>query len=174
MDLPPGQYTVVANDATNPDGIVIVELYDADESANASAFVNISTRGWVGTGNEVLISGFVVAGENPKKLLIRAVGPTLANAPYNVANALVDPKIDIYRAVPGGSDVLVLSSDNWSAEPNAAEIVQTAQHVSAFSLPAETKDAATVATFSPGVYTAVVSGMNGATGIALVEIYSAD
>ncbi len=172
LDLAPGQYTIMADDATGADGLVIVEIYDADTGTSGSSLINMSNRGYVGTGGEVMISGFVVSQEGPKTLLIRAVGPGLAPAPYNVANTVTDPKMDIYRRNADGTDTLVLTHDNWSQEPDAAEIAAVATQVSAFPLPAGSKDAAAVVTMNPGVYTVVVSGVNGATGNALVEVYS--
>jgi hypothetical protein len=174
VDLAPGQYTIEIDDVNGASGVVIVEIYDAEPDNTNSSLVNMSNRGYVGTGGEVMITGFVVSAEAPKTLLVRAVGPGLGVAPYNVPNTIADPKMDIYRRNPDGSDTLVLSHDNWSDGPDAAEVAAVAADASAFALPAGSKDAAVVVTLDPGVYTVVVSGVSGATGTALVEVYAVE
>jgi hypothetical protein len=174
LDLAPGQYTVLADDAAGGQGVVILELYDADASSDGSSFINMSNRGYVGTGSQVMISGFVVSSEAPKTLLVRAVGPTLGAAPYNVANTVSDPIIEIYRRNSDGTDTLIRTHDNWGESGDGAAVAQIAQQVSAFPLQAGSKDAAFVDEFAPGVYTAVVRGVNNATGTALVEVYAVE
>lgn len=169
VDLAPGQYTIVTEDASGANGLVLVEIYDADEGAN-SRLINLSTRGYVGLGDQVMISGFVVSGSGPRTLLIRAVGPGL-EAAFNVAGSVADPMIEVYRRQPNNTDVKVLTQDNWGDDPNAEETAAVAEEVYAFPLAAGSKDAAVVATFDPGIYTVIVRGVNGATGSALVEVY---
>ena len=122
--------------------------------------VNLSTRAQVGTGANIMITGFVVQEGAPKKILIRAVGPRLSA--FGVTGVLADPKIGLYNS----SGALVLENDNWSTDDTA-----TMAAVGAFSLIAGARDAALVATLSPGAYTAQVSGVNNTTGVALLEIY---
>ena len=112
----------------------------------------------------MLIPGFVIGGTGALRLLIRAVGPTLAN--FNVADALADPTITLYR----GSTTLA-ANDNWSTATNAAEIASAALVVGAFALPNGSRDAAIFTTLTAGAYTAVVSGVGATAGTALVELY---
>ena len=123
---------------------------------------NLSTRAQVGTGANIMITGFVVQEGAPKKVLIRAVGPQLAQAPFRLTGTLSDPQIQLFNS----SGTLVLANDNWSADDAA-----TMTSVGAFALSNGSRDAALVATLSPGVYTAQVSGVGTATGVAILEIY---
>ena len=129
--------------------------------------VNISTRLDVGTGDDVLIGGFIITGNAPKKVLIRAIGPSLANAVPPVAGALPDPVLELH--FPDGTFV---TNDNWQnsqeAEIEATGIPPTN--------PLESAMVATLAPFDPmvsgsGAYTVVVRGKNGSTGVGLVEVY---
>jgi hypothetical protein len=151
---------------TSPDGasgVVLLEVYDAS-SATTPSLVNASARAYVGTGENVLIPGFVIGGSGTLRVLIRAVGPTLAN--FNVAGVLADPTITLYR-----DKTVLATNDNWSSGTNASAIASTATAVGAFTLSAGSKDAAVLATLPPGSYTAVVSGVGATTGTALVELY---
>jgi cyclophilin family peptidyl-prolyl cis-trans isomerase len=144
-------------------GVALVELYDAG-SGNAPRLTNVSARNFVGTGDNVLIAGFVISGNVPRQLLVRAVGPTLAD--FGVVGTLLDPRLEI-----SSGDTLVASGDNWSDEPNAAVIRATAARVGAFALKEGSRDAALVLTLPAGAYSAKISGVRSATGVALVEIY---
>jgi hypothetical protein len=173
--LAPGAYTVQITGGTET-GVALAEIYDASANAGAETqrLINISTRGAVDTGaNGLLIGGFVVTGNTPKKVLIRGVGPGLAA--FGVTGTVADPRLAVYSG-----STLVAQNDDWStAQPlnaqqstaSAAELTSAAQSVGAFALGAGTKDAALVITLAPGAYTAQVSGANGGTGAAIVEIY---
>ncbi|HEX2101363.1 MAG TPA: hypothetical protein VHF69_11895 [Candidatus Synoicihabitans sp.] len=126
--------------------------------------INISTRGLVGTGDQVLIGGFVVGGTQRQTLLIRAVGPTIGAAPYNVSGVLADPTIELYQG-----QTLITTNDN---HPAAAAAISA--RAGAFPLPAGSADAVIVANLDPGVYSAVVKGKNNTTGVVLLEIYEVD
>ena len=126
--------------------------------------LNASTRAFVGTGEGVLIPGFVIGGNGTLRLLIRAVGPGLVQ--FGVNGVLADPTITLYR----GTTALA-TNDNWSSAVNASDIATTAVAVGAFALTAGSKDAAILTTLSPGAYTAVVSGVGATTGTALIELY---
>jgi hypothetical protein len=170
VDLGPGQYTVVSSGAADGTGVAIVELYDAD-TTSTSSMTSIATRGFVGTGNEVMIPGFVVSAEGPKTFLIRVVGPTLAGAPYNVTGTMADPQLTVFRR-QGGIDTPILNNDDWSDGAGAANTAQVAQDVFAFALPDGSADAALVATLVPGIYTVVASAADGvSTGVVIVEVY---
>ncbi len=121
---------------------------------------NLSTRAQVGIGDNIMITGFVVQEGAPKKVLIRAIGPRLSA--YNVPGVLNNPQLRLFNA----SGVLVLANDDWSGSDAG-----TMETVGAFALNPGSNDAALVATLAPGAYTAQVSGVNNATGVALLEIY---
>lgn len=162
--LAPGAYTAPVTTSGTAAGVTLLEVYDLS-NASSAALVNASTRAFVGTGDAVLIPGFVITGTGSLRILLRAVGPTLAS--FGVAEALADPTITLYR-----DGVQLATNDNWSNAANAAEIAAAAAAVGAFALPAGSKDAAIVTTLPAGSYTAVVSGVGGTTGTALMELYS--
>jgi hypothetical protein len=141
-------------------GVALVELYDTG-SGLTPRLVNVSARNQVGTGDNILIFGFFVDGTGAKNLLIRAIGPALAN--LGVEGALVDPRFEVFQA---GSNAAVASNDNWDAS-----LAGTFSAVGAFPLATASRDAALVTSLAPGSYTVQVSGVNGGTGEALVEIY---
>jgi hypothetical protein len=136
--------------------------------------VDISTRGPVTAGEGVLIGGFMVTGNSPKKVLVRGVGPGLTA--YGVPNALPDPLLTVYNA----ASVPIAQNDQWetsapltTAQTSASPADLSAAFTStgAFALAHGSKDAALIVVLAPGAYTAVVSGVGGQTGVALVEIY---
>jgi hypothetical protein len=146
----------------------MAEVYDLDATDWPVRFASLSTLGYTGPGDNVLTPGFIISGDGPKRLLIRAVGPTLGAAPYNVSGVLADPQ---FRVVPLGQDLTVASNDNWggTAELQAA-FVQTND----FALPVGSKDAAVVVRLPPGGYTVQATGVGDTTGTVLVEIYDMD
>ncbi|HKB90603.1 MAG TPA: MBG domain-containing protein, partial [Opitutaceae bacterium] len=157
--LDPGAYTAIVSGADGGTGVSLIEVYDT--SNVSSRLTALSARCPIGQQNQVLIVGLNITGSAPEKVLIRASGPTLSS--FGVANALADPQLQILQ---GAS--LVAQNDNWNNDPQ----VQTAGlQVGAFPLQPSSKDAATVVTLSPGIYTIVVSGVAGTTGVALVEVY---
>ncbi|MBI5691125.1 MAG: metallophosphoesterase [Verrucomicrobia bacterium] len=162
--LSPGAFTAPVTAADGGSGVALLEVYDAATAAGAY-LVNASTRAFVGTGDNVLIPGFVISGSGTVRLLIRAVGPTLAS--FGVNGVLADPTLTLFR----GTTALA-TNDNWSSATNAAEIATAATSFGAFALPAGSRDAALVVTLPAGSYSAVVSGVGNTTGTALVEIYS--
>ena len=175
--LPAGSYTAIISGVGNTTGIALVEAYDADldpATARTRKLVNIATRGQVGTGEEVLIAGLVVTGPGPRTFLIRAIGPTLSRSPFNLSGALFDPFLQIFQGT-----TLLHENDDWDTPASAMPALRTAaSRAGAFPLletrltnPASGLDAALLLTLHPGSYTAKVSGFEGATGVALVEIY---
>jgi len=153
-----GAFTVQAK-GTGP-GALLVEAYDTGGGV-APRMVNISARNFVGTGADILIAGFALSGTGTKQLLIRAVGPTLAA--FGVPNALTDPKV----AVLTGAGAIITENDNWEAA-----LAATFSQVGAFPLSIGSRDAALLVTLSAGAsFTVQVSGVNGTTGEALIEIY---
>jgi hypothetical protein len=167
VDLAPGQYSASAGGAGNGTGICLLELYDADTATTPTAKLNnIATRGFVGTGSNIIIAGFVISGDGAKTILVRAVGPTLTS--FGLTGVLADPQLAIYRS----SDV-ILTNDDWGSGTTSANTGTVATQVGAFALPSGSKDAAFVVTLPAGAYTVQVSGANASTGLALVEIYEA-
>jgi hypothetical protein len=165
--LSAGAYTAQVTTKTASTGVALLETYDTATVAGAARLVNVSARTKVGTGADILIAGFVIAGEAPKQVLIRAVGPTLVN--FGVGGVLADPKLAIFRQ---GSDLPLLENDNWdSSAADAVAISAATVRSGTFALPAGAKDAAALVTLSPGAYTAQVSGAGGSVGVALIEIY---
>jgi hypothetical protein len=170
-DLPDGGYTVqVTSGSGNASGVALAEFYDATPVFTASTprLVNISARSQVGVGGNVLIVGFVIGGSTPVKVLIRGVGPTLGTAPYNVPGVLQDPLLTLRRL---GETAVLQQNDNWGSSSNLSEVQAAMTSANAFSLATNSKDAAIVATLPPGGYTAVISGVNDTTGVALAEVY---
>ncbi len=165
--LTPGNYTaqVSAAGGTPSTGIALVEVYDANAFPGNRRLLNISTRGNAGSGSRTLIAGFVVSGTTAKTVLIRAAGPGLA--PFNVAGALADPMLTVIDNL----GTPVATNDDWGAGANKADIANAAVKAGAFAFPDGSKDSALLLTLAPGNYSAVVNGANGATGIALVEVY---
>lgn len=160
-----GARTALINSASSgQSGVVLAEVFDADHTG-AADLSNISARNYVGSGDSVLIAGFVIQGTAPKKLLIRAVGPGLLD--FGVTSILSDPVLEIHQTV-SGVDHVVASNDDWGTFPQAADTMEQA-HV--FSLHDGSFDSVVIVTVAPGAYTAIVSGANGSTGEALVEVY---
>lgn len=161
--LAPGAYTAPVAATDDGSGVALLEVYDAS-TTSAVNVINASTRAFVGTGDAVLIPGFVIRGTGALRLLVRAVGPALTA--LGVSGALADPTLTLYR-----DTTALATNDNWSGATNAVEVAATAAAVGAFALPAGSRDAALVITLPAGSYTAIVSGVGGSTGTALVELY---
>ena len=159
-----GAYTAQLTGKGNATGLALVEVYDASTAAT-SRLVNLSVRSRVGTGSEILVVGFAIDGSAPKQLLIRAVGPTLAN--FGVGGVLPNPQLALFRQ---GARASLYENDDWRGDPGLRVAFAA---TGAFSLPDSSRDAALLVTLDPGVYTAQVSDAKGATGVALVEVYEA-
>jgi len=149
-------------------GIAMAEVYDLDATTSPVQFASLSTLGFTGTGENVLTPGFIITGDGPKQLLIRAVGSTLGVAPYNVPGMLSDPQ---FRVVPLGKDFTVASNDNWGG---AAALQAAFAQTQAFALPADSRDAVAIVRLPPGGYTVQATGVGNATGNVLVEVYDMD
>ncbi len=166
VTLPPGGYTVQVSSVTGATGVALVELYDMDtlNPFTAQKLTGVSTRGLVGAGDNVLIAGVLVSGNMPKKVLVRAIGPTLAG--FGVSNALADPILTIKSG-----NTTVRENDNWETGNDPALIAEASLKLGINALASGSKDAVILMTLPPGLYSAVVSSANGATGVALVEVY---
>ena len=155
-------YTAIVRGKDNTTGIGVVEAYDLDQAAN-SRLANISTRGFVETGNNVLIGGFI-AGNGVTKVIVRAIGPTLTNA--GVTNPLQDPTLELHD----GNGTTIRSNNNWKVREDSSS--QQAEIEATTIPPTNDLESALVQTLGPGNYTAVVRGVNNTTGTAVVEVYN--
>jgi len=153
--LTPGSYTAIVHGKGNGTGVGLIEAYGLDGTARLA---NISTRGLVQTGDNVMIGGFIIFNTGvPTDVLVRAIGPSLSG----VANALADPVLELHD----GNGTLIASNDNWK-DTQKSEIEATTIP------PTNDKEAAMVQTLNAGSYTAIVTGKNDTTGVALVEAYN--
>lgn len=172
VTLPPGGYTALVSSPSSVPGVVLLEAYDADDPLDpAIKLSNLSTRGSVGTGSNIIIAGFVVNGPGPKTYLIRAIGPTLIDPPFSLPGALVDPYLRLYQ----GSNLL-RENDDWDS-PSATQPALRAAAVKVGAFPLREKrnnsglDSVMLLTLQPGSYSAQMSGLDGLTGIGLIEVY---
>jgi hypothetical protein len=150
-------YTVVLRGANNTTGVAVVEVYDLDRTFN-SKLANISTRGLVQTGDNVLIAGTIVGGQASQRVLVRAIGPSLG-----IPGSLLDPTLELRD----GNGALIEGNDNWQDSPNRQAIIDTTIP------PTNNSESAILATLpaNNANYTAIVRGVGGSTGIAVVEVY---
>ena len=164
--LPVGSYTVQVTGVGGATGTVIAELYDATPAGtfapSTPRLINVSVLKRINAG-EILTAGFVIGGSTVKTVLIRAVGPTLGTAAFNVPGAMADPKLDLFSG-----QTVINSNDNWGG---GDVLAQAFTKVGAFALGVGSRDAALLVTLLPGNYTAQVTGVNGSAGIALIEVY---
>jgi cyclophilin family peptidyl-prolyl cis-trans isomerase len=151
-------YTAIVRGANNATGIGLVEVYDVD-SGPGSTLLNISTRGQVDVDPNALIGGFILGGTESKRILVRAIGPSLAAA--GVPSPLADPRLELRDA----NAALLDSNDDWGSSPNQAEILASGL------APTNAKESAVVRILSAAPYTAIVRGVNNTTGVGSVEVY---
>ena len=150
----PDTYTVVVRGKNDTAGAALFEVYDLDQTAD-SKLANVSTRGLVQTGDNVLIGGVIVRGQDPLRVIVRAIGPSLP-----VQGALADPTLELRD----GNGALIVANDNWRSDQQAEIIATTIP-------PSNDLESAIVRKLVPGNYTAIVRGVNNTTGIAVVEAY---
>ncbi len=157
LDLTPGGYTAILSGKDNGTGVGLIETYDLDQDA-PSSLGNISARGFVGTGENVMIGGFIAGPTNggSAKVLVRAIGPSLP-----LSGALADPTLELHD----GNGMVIGSNDNWR-DTQQSEIQATGIP------PMNDFESALLKTLAPGAYTVIVRGKNNSTGIGLVEVYA--
>ena len=160
QNLPPGSYTVVVTGKNSATGISLAEVYEIPQPGVNSILTNVSGRSFVGTGDNALISGFIIGDLNSATVVVRALGPSLAS--YGVSNPLSDPVLTIYDSKGSA----IATNDNWQTDNENARLVRRNGLA-----PPNALDSVIVLHLPPGKYTAVVRGANGATGNALVEFY---
>lgn len=157
--LAPGGYTVVVGGKGTGTGVALIEVFDLDADSNSSSrVVNLSTRGRVGSGDNVMIMGFIVSGGAARDVLVTAIGGSLAE--YGVSGVLADPKIEVYS---GSSKIA--ESDDWLDSKDFISIARTG------ASPRDPYESAVLLHLAPGGYTVVVSGVDGSQGVALPEVY---
>jgi hypothetical protein len=169
VSLPPGNYTAIVRGVNNTTGVGLVDVYDLSTSAT-SILGNISTRAFVQTDDNVMIGGFIVQGTQPKRVILRAIGPELSQ--YGVANVLPDPTLELHDR----TGALIASNDNWQhtiiggiITSDQVHDIQNSRHA-----PTDPRESAIIANLPPGKYTGIVRGKNIITGVALVEVYDID
>ncbi|MGI8956966.1 MAG: hypothetical protein ACR2II_08645 [Chthoniobacterales bacterium] len=162
-NLDPGAYTAVVRGVGNTTGVALVEAYDIDSGTTDSKFANISTRGFVGTGDNVMIGGFILGGGGGgfAQVIVRGIGPSLAG---DVTDVLADPTISV---VDGDGNTLA-SNDNWMDDANMDSVV------TAGLAPTDPNESALYQVLPIGAYTVILSGVGDTTGVGLVESYNID
>jgi hypothetical protein len=162
VHLNPGSYTAIVKSFSNAQqpaatGVALFEVYDLRTSG--SRLGNVSTRGQVGTGDAILIAGVIIGGSTPKPVVVRALGPTLSQ--FGVTGVLADPSLELRDA----NGNLIEANNDWQQSPEAATISADGK------APSNARESAMAPTLTPGNYTALVRGVGGTTGTALVEVY---
>ena len=156
--LAPGNYTAKVAGFDNDTGVALIELYDL-QSFSSSILANISTRGRVNLGENVLIAGYIVGGYTTQTVVVRGIGPSLI--PFGVADALLDPFLELHN----GQGTTIASNNDWQDTQRQQLIDTTLQ-------PSDPRESAIVIDLQPGNYTAVISGVGGITGVGLAEVYN--
>ena len=159
--LQPGTAHIMAK-ATDLDGANVSQTFTVTVMTGPARLANISTRGLVGTGDNVLIGGFIISGSSAKRVLVRGIGPSLI--PFRVTNALLNPTLELHNQ----NSALLFSNDNWITAANKQEISDTGR------APGSSQESAILTMLAPGNYTAIVRGSDNTTGVALVEVYDQD
>ncbi len=155
-------YTVVVSGADGRGGNAIVELYEL--GSGAAPMTALSCRAMVGTGDKILIPGIAITGSSPRQMILRASGPALI--PYGVTGTLAKPHLELYSGT-----TKIAENTGWSTAANAADVASVSPRCGLANFPENSPDCAILVTLPPGLYTAQVSGVGGATGVALVEVY---
>ena len=161
--LNPGAYTAVVRGKSNTSGVALVEIYDLSQAVLAK-LANISTRAFVSTGDNIVIAGFTLGDHNGNdRIVVRGIGPSLTGV--GVPNALSDPMLELRNS----NGVLMVSDNNWQDNP-----AQASELMAAGLAPTNQLESAIAATLPPGLYTALLTGMNNGAGVGLVEVYDRD
>ncbi len=166
--LPSGVYTAVVEDEGGSTGLGLAEVFETPREgsfSSVSALLNLSARGYVNRGAEVLIGGFVIAGDGPVEVMIRGIGPGLSD--QGVSDIVDDPRITLYQA---GGD-LIVSNRDWGTGGQVAELLELSERLGAFDLKLGSADACLVVTLPPGLYTCILDSETSDSGVGLLEIY---
>lgn len=165
-NLPAGNYTAIARGVNNTRGVGLVEVYDLSPGTD-STLDNISTRSLVQLNDNVMIGGFIVTGDRPKRVIIRAIGPELTQ--FGVPNVLANPTLELHD----GTGAIIARNNDWQTTIIGGIIMndQVMAILNSGHSPSDGRESAIIANLPAGNYTAIVRGFNGTTGIALVEVY---
>jgi hypothetical protein len=159
--LTPGAYTAVVKGKNNTSGVALVEVYDLTPSS--AKLGNISTRAFVDTGDNIVIAGMVLGnGSQLDRVIVRGIGPSLAPAFFPASAVLANPTLELRDE----NGTLILANNDW--QDNAE---QAAAIIAAGLSPSNNLESAIAASLPPGFYTVLLAGLNGGTGIGIVEIY---
>ena len=159
-NLAPGSYTAIVRGNGNATGVGLIEVYDLNQAAN-SKLANISTRAFVNTGDDIVIAGFVLGGGGGNdRIILRGIGPSLAD--FGVPNALANPTLELRN----NNGTLLFGNNDWQDDPT-----QASEIIAAGLAPANNLESGIAATLPPGLYTALLAGLNNGTGNGLVEVY---
>jgi hypothetical protein len=160
--LNPGAYTAIVQGKNNTSGVALVEIYDLNQAA-ASKLANLSTRGFVSTGDNIVIAGFLLSQQSSlDRIVVRGIGPSLAPGIFPVSAVLADPTLELRDS----NGTLIVANNNWQDNPaQAAEITADGLALS------NARESGIAAPLAPGLYTALLAGRVGGTGIGVVEIY---
>jgi uncharacterized protein (DUF1800 family) len=159
----PGAYTAIVKGANNVTGVGLVEVYDLDPDGAPCRLANLSTRGNVLTGDNVMIGGFIVRGDVIKTMLMRVRGPTLILNGIPIPGSLSDPMLELHDA----NGALLAQNDNWRSDQE--------EQINASTLaPTDNREPALIASLTPGNYTTVVRGAQNTSGVGLLEMYDLD
>jgi hypothetical protein len=158
--LQPGSYTAILSGTNQATGVGLVEIYDTN-SASASQLANISTRGLVLTSSNVMIGGFILGGNGNTHVVVRGIGPSLAQA--GIPDFLVDPTLELHDS----NGALLVSNDNWQDDSASAS-----QLIALGLAPQNSAESGIYVSLPPGAFTAILAGKNGGTGIGLLEVYN--
>jgi YVTN family beta-propeller protein len=159
VNLPPGAYTAIVQGVGGGTGVAVAAVYEVDEPTRP--LINISTRGNVLTGNDVMIGGFVITGSGPQTVAIVGTGPSLAQ--FGITNPLLNPTLTLVRS---SDQSVVATNDDWGSASNASQV-----QASGFA-PSDPAESAILVTLQPGAYTAILSGVGNTTGVGVVAVYA--
>ena len=158
--LNPGAYTAVVRGKNNTSGVALIEVYDLSQAV-AAKLGNISTRAFVSTGDDVVIAGFILGNNSgADRIVVRGIGPSLGA--FGIANALANPTLELRDS----NGALLMANNDWQDNP-----AQAAELTAAGLAPTNPLESGIATTLSPGLYTAVLAGLNNGTGVGLVEVY---
>ncbi len=168
-ELPAGNYTAVVRGVNNTIGVALAEVYDLNLQSD-STLSNVSTRALVQLGDDVMIGGFIIQGTQPKRVIVRAIGPELIQ--YGVPNVLPDPTLELHD----GTGALIASNDDWQHTIIGGIITgdQVRDIRSSGHAPRDPRESAIIAELPPGNYTAIVRDKSIVIGVGLVEVYDLD
>ena len=162
VTLPPGAYTAIVKGKNSTSGVGLIELYDLDQGG-ASRLANLATRAFVSTGSDIVIAGFLLSdGNTVNRMVVRGMGPSLAPGSFPASAVLANPTLELRD----NNGALLIANNDWQDNP-----VQAALLIAAGLAPSNPLESGIAATLPPGLYTALLAGLNGGTGIGVVEVY---